>query len=432
MADTARDDDRSTGDRSAEQETVDVATTPIAQEAPWLSVIGIGDDGLASVGDHARRLIEGGDIVIGGARHLDMIPDHRGERLAWRRPLERTLDDIEARRGQKVVVLASGDPMYFGVGEMLAGRFGPNEMRVLPASSAFSLVCARLGWSMNAIRALSLHDRPTSTLRRHLAPGARLVLLSHDGETPHLAATILVEQGYGPSPITVFEHLGGPKERRIDGAADAWPTVTIAALNTIAIECRPGPTAKRLPTIPGIADDAFESDGMLTKREVRAATLARLAPVAGECLWDVGAGSGAVAIEWLRAIERGRALAIERDEERAARIAGNAEWLGTPELRVVRGDAPACLDGLPEPDAVFIGGGITAPDMLPRCWRALRAGGRLVANVVTLEGERLLLDWQARHGGELIRIAISKVETVGPYSAWRPALAVTQLAAIKP
>ena len=260
----------------------------------------------------------------------------------------------------------------------------------------------------------------------------RLVLLSHDGETPHLAATILVEQGYGPSSITVFEHLGGSRERRIDATADAWPTINIAALNTVAIECRPGPGANRLAAIPGLPDDAFDSDGLLTKREVRAATLAHLAPLPGQRLWDVGAGSGAVAIEWLRSIEHGHALAVERDEQRAIRIAGNAEWLGTPELRVIHGEAPACLDGLPEPDAVFVGGGITTADLLTRCWQALGSGGRLVANAVTLEGEQRLLDWQARHGGRLTRIAISKVEAIGSCSVWRPALPVTQLAAVKP
>ena len=245
-------------------------------------------------------------------------------------------------------------------------------------------------------------------------------------------ATILIEQGYGPSKITVFEHLGGEKERRIDATADAWPAKDIAALNTIAIECLAGPHPAPCSSAPGLPDDAFESDGMLTKREVRAATLARLMPMNSQCLWDIGAGSGSIAIEWLRCLKHGRAVAIERDEKRALRAEANAERLGTPELQIVRGEAPACLgDRLPRPDAIFIGGGITSPGMLEHCWAALGAGGRLVANVVTLEGERLLMDWQAEHGGDLIRIAISRAEKVGPYQGWRPGMPVTQYAFVK-
>ncbi len=401
----------------------------------WLSVIGIGDDGLASLGEKARRLIEAGDIMIGGQRHLEMIPDFRGERIAWRRPLEDTLKDIEAHRGENVVVLASGDPLWFGVGELLAKSFNAEDMQVLPHASSFSLACARLGWPLAETDMLSLHNRPTSTLFRYLTPGAKLVLLTHDSETAHIVATILVERGFGPSRITVFEHLGGEKERRIDATADSWPAQDIAALNTIAIDLAVplvAPVPLLCSSAPGLPDDVFESDGMLTKREVRAATLARLMPLPGQCLWDVGAGSGAIAIEWLRCLKRGKAVAVERDEMRALRAEGNAEWLGTPELRIIRGEAPACLDDdLPRPDAIFIGGGITAAGMLEHCWAALDAGGRLVANVVTLDGERKLLDWQAEHGGALVRIAISRAEKVGPYQGWRPAMPVTQYATVK-
>lgn len=400
--------------------------------APTVSVVGIGDDGLASLGEKARRLIDDAEIIVGGKRHHEMIPDFKGERLTWRRPLASSLQEIEARRGKKVVVLATGDPLWFGVGDLLAKSMTQSEMQILPHVSAFSLACARLGWSLAEVETVSLHNHPTSTLRRYLSPGAKLVLLTHDGETPHIVATILIEEGYSPSQIAVFEHLGGAKERRIDATADCWPAHDIAPLNTIAIHClaRPGPVTDS--SAPGLPDDAFESDGMLTKREVRAATLARLMPVTGQCLWDVGAGSGAIAIEWLRSIRRGRAVAIERDETRALRAEGNAEYLGVPELEIVRGDAPACLDKrLPTPDAIFIGGGITAPGMLDHCWAALGSGGRLVANVVTLEGERLLLDWQAEHGGDLVRIAISRAEKVGPYQGWRPAMPVTQYAAVK-
>ncbi len=402
----------------------------------WLSVIGIGDDGLLSIGDKARRLIAAADLVIGGARHLEMIPDFQGRRLVWRSPLEHTLRDIEEYRGQNVVVLASGDPMWFGVGDLLARTYGADAMRVLPAVSSFSLAAARLGWPLNEVETLSLHNQPASALRRSLTPAAKLILLTRNSETAPSVATMLADEGFGPSRMLVFEHLGGEKERKIEATADSWSAEDIAALNVIAIECRPapaGPASLHYSSAPGLADEAFESDGMLTKREVRAATLARLMPMPGQCLWDVGAGSGAVAIEWLRCLRRGRAVAIERDEERMNRIASNAERLGTPELRIVSGDAPACLDDrLPSPDAIFIGGGITAPGMLDHCWNALDAGGRLVANVVTLEGERLLLDWQAKHGGDLTRISISRAEKVGPYQGWRPAMPVTQYATVKP
>lgn len=397
----------------------------------WLWVVGIGDDGLDSIGPRARALIEAGDIVIGGERHLAMIADHPGECIPWRQPLERSLDDIDALRGRKVVVLASGDPMCHGVGAMLAQRFSAEEMQVLPAASAFSLACARLGWPLSDVQTLSLHNSPPSTIRRYLQPGARLVMLTRNGDTPHLVASLLVEMGFGPSRIHVFEHLDGEKERRIDATADHWVAKDIAALNTLAIACVPGPGAHIYPQTPGLPDEAFASDGMLTRREIRALTLARLMPLTGQCLWDVGAGSGAIAIEWLRSARHGRAIAIERDPARALRTASNAEALGTPELQVIEAEAPTCFDTLEAPDAIFIGGGITSPTMLSSAWGRLAPGGRMVANVVTLEGERKLLDWQAEHGGDLVRLAISRAEKVGPYQGWRPAMPVTQYAGVK-
>jgi precorrin-6B C5,15-methyltransferase / cobalt-precorrin-6B C5,C15-methyltransferase len=399
---------------------------------PWLSVVGIGDDGLASLSPAARAVVEAGEVLVGGRRQLALVAHDGAERLAWRRPLEATFDDLEALRGRKVVVLASGDPMCFGVGESLARRFAPQEMRILPAPSAFSLVCARLGWSLSEIECLSVHGRPPHTLRRYMTPGARLIALSHDGSTPNLIATMLCEQGYGPSRIWAFEHLGGSAEHWVEGTAEAWPEATFAALNTVAIACVPGAGATLWPCVPGLPDEAFESDGMLTKRDVRAATLARLAPMAGQCLWDVGAGSGAVAIEWLRALRRGRAVAIERDPERCARIERNAQRLGTPELVVAHGSAPAVLDGLPSPDAIFVGGGLSEPSLVERCWQALPPGGRLVANAVTVAGEQTLLAWRAEVGGELVRLMVARAEPVGRFDGWRAAMPVTQLAVTKP
>ncbi len=409
------------------QRQVDEPAAPV-----WLSVVGIGDDGLESLGARAREVVDGADVVIGGERHLARLPDRGGERHVWSQPLERSLDDIEGWRGRRVVVLASGDPMFFGIGATLARRFAAGEMEIHPSPSAFSLAAARLGWALQDVETPSLHGAKPSTLRRYIQPGARLIVLTRDGETPHMIATMLVEMGFGPSRITVFEHLGGDMERRIEASADRWTAGDIASLNTVAIECRPGPEAVVHPRTPGLADDAFESDGMLTRREIRAITLARLMPFSGQRLWDVGAGSGAIAIEWLRAVRQGRAVAIERDEARALRAASNAERLGTPELEIIEADAPACFDRLETPDAIFIGGGITSPGMIEKAWARLPSGGRLVANVVTLEGERRLLDWQAAEGGDLVRLAISRAESVGPFQGWRPAMPVTQYAGVKP
>jgi precorrin-6Y C5,15-methyltransferase (decarboxylating) len=269
-------------------------------------------------------------------------------------------------------------------------------------------------------------------LRRHLAPGARLIALSQHGTTPHAIARLLDDLGFGASRLWLFEHLDGAAERVTEGTAATWPDRGFALLNTVAIECIAGPEAAVYGTAPGLPDDAFEADeGTLTKREVRAATLARLLPLPGERLWDVGAGSGAIAIEWLRSAGRGEAIAVERDAKRCATIERNADRLGTPELTVVHGQAPQCLTGLPAPDAVFVGGGSGEPEMIETCWRMLSPGGRLVANVVTVEGEQRLLEWRARHGGELTRIEVARLDALGRYRVWRPAIAVTQLACHK-
>jgi precorrin-6Y C5,15-methyltransferase (decarboxylating) len=399
---------------------------------PWLNVVGIGDGGLCSLSATARAVVDAGEILVGGERHLEMVSDHPGERLRWRSPLEATLDDLEALRGRPVVVLASGDPMWFGVGELLIRRFDPSELRMLPAPSVFSLVCARLGWPLVQVACLSAHSRPLANARRYVAPGARLIVLSRDGATPDALARVLDEAGFGPSRLWVFEHLDGPAERRLDGTAAAWGTRNCAALNTVAIECIPISDAGIRSRSPGLPDDAFESDGMITKRDVRAATLARLVPLPGQRLWDIGAGSGAIAIEWLRAAGGAQAVAVEQDAARCATIARNAENLGTPELTVLHAHAPDCLPELPAPDAVFIGGGVRQPAMLEACWRALLPRGRLVANVVTVEGEQRLLAWHAQHGGELLRIDLARLDSLGSYRTWRPSLPVTQLAAHKP
>jgi precorrin-6Y C5,15-methyltransferase (decarboxylating) len=399
---------------------------------PWLAIIGIGEDGLAGLSAPARTLVETAETLVGGERHLAMVPSGAAERLVWQRPLTDTIGAIAARRGRRVTVLASGDPLWYGVGAVLARHFPRDEMTILPQPGAFSLAGARLGWAIADCAALSLHARPLDTLRLHLAPQRRLLLLSEDGATPRAVARLLTELGWGPSRLTVFEHLGGPREAVFSEEARDWGERHTADLNTIALECRTGLEARPLSLLAGLPDDAFEHDGQLTKREVRAMTLAALAPLPGETLWDIGAGCGSVAIEWLRATESGAAVAVERNPDRAAMIARNAAALGVPGLQIVVGMAPQALAGLDPPDAIFVGGGIAGPELLPAVWETLRPGGRLVANVVSLAGERVLLDWQAAHGGTLTRIAISHAEPLGMQQAWRPQLPVTQLAAAKP
>lgn len=395
----------------------------------WLAVIGIGDDGWSGLSGAARGLVEAAELVVGGERHLALVPSVAAERLAWRSPLADTLPAIEQHRGCRVAVLASGDPLCYGVGALLARRFARDEMIVLPSPSAFSLAAARLLWPLESCRCLSLHGRPLEKLRLHLAPGVRLLALSEDGTTPAKLARLLREAGWGDSALNVFEHLGGTKERRRDGLAAAWSEERMADLNLVALECQPSPGAMRLSRRAGLPDDAFRHDGQLTKRVIRAATLAALAPLPGELLWDIGAGSGSIAIEWLRSERFMRAIAIERVAPRAAFIAENAAHLGVPEIEIVQKPAPAALEGLPAPDAIFIGGSVGDAAIWDAAWNALKPGGRLVANAITLDGEAELFRRHGAWGGELMRIAVSRAED---HRFWRAAMPVTQLFVSKP
>ena len=396
---------------------------------PWLFVVGLGEDGLAGLSAAARTMIEQAEVLIGGARHLALVPDDGRERLTWTNPLSDLLDRITERRDQRVCVLATGDPLHYGIGVSLLRRVPREEIVVVPAPSAFSLAAARLGWNLAETITLTLHGRPLALLNSQLQPGAKLLALSDDGATPARMAAALCAHGYGDSRLTVLEHMGGPKERiRCAMARDWVNTEAVANLNTVAVDCIAGPQTTLLPQVPGLPDEAFQSDGQLTKREVRAATLAALGPVSGQFLWDVGAGCGSIAIEWLRSVRFGEAFAIERVPERCTMIAANAATLGTPELKVISGRAPEALTDLPDPHAVFVGGGSTAPGLLELCWDRLGPGGRLVANAVTLEGEQALAAFRAAHGGALSRIAVSRAEPVGGFTGWRPLMPVTQLA----
>ena len=399
---------------------------------PWLSIVGIGEDGLDGVAPAGRLLIEGAETLVGGARHLAMVPtDHPAERLQWSSPLDATIAEIVARRGRRVCILATGDPLWYGIGATLAGVIDASEMTIIPAPSAFSLACANLAWPLAETACFTLHGRPLDLLRLHLSPGARLVMLATDGDSPAQIAALLRDAGYGRSRITVLEHMGGADERRVEGMAESWDAQACAAFNTVAVECRAGADAAPRSRSPGLPDDAYENDGQLTKRETRAATLAALIPLAGQRLWDVGAGCGSIAIEWLRAVNHATAVAIERDRSRCAMIARNATALGVPGLDIVMGEAPDALAGLAAPDAVFIGGGVTA-GLIETCWNALPTGGRLVANAVTVEGEAALSASRTTLGGDLTRIAISRAEPLGGLSGWRALAPVTQWAVVKP
>ncbi len=401
------------------------------ETSPWLSLIGIGEDGLDGLTPAARRLVDDAEVLVGGERHLAMVPPDGRERLAWPSPLAALLDEIEGRRGQRVCVLATGDPLWYGIGVSLLKRIPRAEMTLLPGLSAFALAAARLGWPLAEVQTLTLHGRPLALLQSTIQPGARLLILSEGAETPAAVAALLCERGYGESRMTVLEHMDGVAERHLERTAESWQVNDVAALNTLAVDCIAGPAAALLPTTPGLPDEAFRHDGQMTKREMRAVTLASLAPVAGQLLWDVGAGCGSVAIEWMRAAPRSRAVAIERKAERRAMIAENAEALGTPMLEIVAGEAPAALAGLEAPDAVFIGGGVSSRDVIEACWAALKPGGRMVANAVTLEGEQALLAWQQREGGTLSRLSVSRAEAVGPFQGWRPMMPVTHYAQTK-
>ena len=381
----------------------------------------------------ARGLIGGADIVFGGRRHLALAtPLIRGATRAWPSPFDGTADEVSRHRGRQVCVLASGDPFYYGVGAVLARAIDPREMIVLPAPSAFSLAAARLGWSVPDTVLVSLHGRSLDLVRPHLQPGARILVLTSGGDGPAALSQLLTQGGFGQSRLTVLEALGGPRERVRSTVAAAFAFGGVDDLNTVAIEVAAAPDARILPRTAGIPDELFEHDGQISKREIRAVGLSSLAPRRGELLWDIGSGSGSIAIEWMLSDPTMRAIAIERRGDRAARITRNAAACGVPALRVTAAAAPGALGGLPTPDAIFIGGGASESGVLDSAARALRPGGRLVVNAVTLETEALLLGRHAVLGGELLRLAISRAEPLGEKIGWRAAMPVTQWKWIKP
>ena len=398
----------------------------------WLAILGIGEDGVEGLSSAARALISGAVLVVGGARHMALAaPLIKGGQLRWPSPLTDAFPMILERRGRTVVVLASGDPYCFGVGTALRAVVPLEETLCVPAPSAFSLACARLGWAMQDVATLSFCGRPLPAILPLLQPGARILALSENGRTPGLLADLLRRNGFGPSLLHVLEALGGLCERMRSASANGGVWDDVGPLNLVGVEVAAEPGARVLPLARGLPEALFEHDGQITKAEVRAVTLASLAPRAGEFLWDVGCGSGSVAIEWSLCHPANRAIGIEARADRAARAGRNALALGVPHLRLVTGEAPAALADLPPPDAVFVGGGATREGTLETCWSALRSGGRMVANAVTIETEACLFAAYETYGGTLLRLSIDRLDAIGSMHGFRPAMTVTQWAVAK-
>jgi len=413
------------------------ANTNIEPTSRWLSIVGIGADGIAGLGKRARDLIESAELVFGGSRHLALVaPLLRGTARPWGNPLDASVAEVLDHRGRPVCVLASGDPFQHGIGSVLARHVAPEETLSIPAVSAFSLAASRLLWPLPQTRLLSLCGRPLDLLRPHLQPGARILALTSGADAPAAIAELLCATGFDGSAITVLEALGGPRERVRSARAHGFNLNHVDPLNTVAIEVVAGPVARVFPCVVGLPDELFEHDGQITKREVRALTLSALAPRHGEHLWDIGAGSGSIAIEWMLADPSLTAVAIERRNDRAARIRRNAATFGVPDLQVIEAAVPDALENLPTPDAIFIGGGATAPGLVEMAQAALRARGRLVVNAVTLETEAILLQAHALHGGTMTRIEIHHSRPVGGedgrFSGWRPGNPIAQWMWVKP
>jgi precorrin-6Y C5,15-methyltransferase (decarboxylating) len=398
----------------------------------WLHLVGIGEDGIDGLVPAAKGLIAQAEFVVGGKRHLALAGSLKAETMTWPSPIENALDAIEERRGRSICVLASGDPFFFGVGAMLMRRFPANEMISIPAPSAFALAASRLGWSQQDCALLTLHGRPLEAIMPNLQPGARILALSWDDATPAKLAALMTTHGMGRSRLTICEAMGGPCERVRTTEAQHFALGNVSTLNTIALEIVADLGARILPRAAGLPDEWFEHHGQITKREIRAMTLSALAPRRGELLWDVGSGSGSVAIEWMLADPANAAVAIELRHDRVQRIARNALSFGVPGLSVVAGEAPHAFADLARPNAIFVGGGASAPGMIERAYDTLNEGGRLVVNAVTLETQAACVAWRARWGGELTQIAIAHAEPVGRYSGWRAAMPIVQWRLIKP
>ena len=383
-------------------------------------VVGIGADGMPGLAEESRREILRATVIYGSSRQLDLLDDTvTAPKHRWPSPMLPALDTLlDDQPNGDIHVVASGDPLLHGIGATLIRIHGPGRVRVLPHVSSVTLACARMGWATHDTEVISLVTAPVHTAVRR---GGQAVVLSRDAATPAALATVLTETGRGASEFTVLENLGGPGERIATRAADAWAAAPtdVDDLNIIAIRYLPEDSDG-----PAVPDDAFRHDGQITKQTIRTLTVAALAPRPGELLWDIGSGSGSIAVQWCRSARGARAVAFESNPERAQTIAHNARAFGVDVA--VRGEAPGDFDGAPRPDVVFIGGGVTNPGMVAACLDRLPAGGRLVANAVTAESEALLVEWHSRLGGALSRFQHYRGEPLGGFTGWRPQMPITQ------
>ena len=395
----------------------------------WLHIVGIGEDGLDGLVPAARAVVESAEVIIGGERHHQMVGIHSAERMKWPSPFDALISQLQTLRGKRVVVLATGDPLWFSVGARIGRSIDPAEITYYPQISAFQLASARMGWSMADVEALTVHGRPVEQIISFIQPNQRLLILTTGGQTPGQIAKFLADRGFGASKMTVLAAMGGGNELRFDGIAATWDH-EVPAFNTLAVDCIAAPDAALLPRVPGLPDELFEHDGTMTKRETRAVTIAKLMPMRGALLWDIGTGCGSVAVEWMRAARYAQAIGIEPRADRRAMAAQNALALGTPTLELVAGTAPEVLQGLAAPDAIFVGGGLT-DGVFDAAWAALKPLGRFVSNAVTLESEAILMELHKKYGGELVRLAVTRAEPVGSYRGWRPFMPVTQWSLIK-
>jgi len=398
---------------------------------PWLDIVGIGEDGMAGLTVEARAKVGSAEVIIGGDRHHSLSPDVKAERLRWPSPFDAMIDTIHSLKGKRLVVLVTGDPLWYSVGARITKAIPAEEIRFHPQLSAFQWAACRVGWSLADCETLTIHGRANSQIVPYIAPGVRLLVLTQNGSSPAAIAQMLTDRGFEDSQMTALAALGGEREERFDGIAGNW-MYQVPDFHTLAVECIAGPDARWYPRTGGLPDDAFEHDGQMTKRDIRAATLTKLAPYPDALLWDVGAGCGSVSVEWMRAARGALAVAIEPDAKRRAMIGRNAVTLGTEKIRIIESEAPAALEALSRPDAIFIGGGMTKDGVFETAWEALKPGGRLVANTVTLESEAKLISLHAEYGGDLVRLSVQHAEPVGPYRGWRAAMPVTQWSVVKP
>jgi len=422
-------------------------STPSSQN--WLTIIGIGQDGYAPLNQEAKTALKSAQLILGSKRQLGLIPTEQtksAKREAWPSPMLPRLESLKKQRPNKTVIIATGDPMCWGIGEHFSNTRKTNQMRIIPAPSIITLICAKMHWPSAVTQSLSLCSQPLEAMARYLESGKNLILLSATSDHPNKVANLLKTHGYGPSKLTILENIGAKNETITQTSINDLNDKPrkFAALNSLALSLEKEPQTPRLTSNPGLPDQAFEHDGQLTKQLIRAITLAHLRPCSGELLWDIGCGNGSIAIEWLRAASNTNAIGFEKNNKRAKTCKHNADHLGVPHLQIIKGEAPTCfqtkklkqteIETANNPNAIFIGGGITTPNLLDKALKALKPGGRLVANTVTIEGEAVLIKAYQTHGGALARHSHQQADPIGNqdgnlrlnFHGWRPQMPIVQ------